>query len=291
MSALLSYALAAPSMPEAEKKAIYPRDCNHDNLYRSFVDPRYSASASSFCSTYIRPTVKTVATTTTTITTTATAANAKRDLPATTAYEPSRLSSACSCILTSLPTPTTVYTATVTSTQTATTTIKPSAPGCTNPATIVKNGGFETGSLSPWELLTVIPPLPDYEQYLQVGVTAPGFKSGYAFTANDSAASSYVEIDIGQTVSLCKGQTYKISAMFYMTDSHDGPQTYVTLLVDNNRVAASKASDAKGPPVVWTPLSGTFTAGADTAQIRVQFAATDYLGVQWAVDNVAVTPA
>ena len=39
-------------------------DCNRDNLFRSFIDPRYSSSASAFCSTYIRSTVRATATTT-----------------------------------------------------------------------------------------------------------------------------------------------------------------------------------------------------------------------------------
>ncbi|KAI4157891.1 MAG: hypothetical protein LQ342_007926 [Letrouitia transgressa] len=163
---------------------------------------------------------------------------------------------------------------------------------CKNPATIVPNGNFETGALAPWQLLTVIPPLDDYTaQYLQLGVDKPGYKSGYKFSVNDTLASSYVEVDIGQNVTLCQGQKYKLGAEFYMTDAHDGPQTYVELWVDETRVAVSKASDAKGPPVVWTPLKGTFTASAKSQQVRVRFVATDYLGVQWGVDNVVVKPA
>ncbi|KAI4213322.1 MAG: hypothetical protein LQ351_004063 [Letrouitia transgressa] len=166
------------------------------------------------------------------------------------------------------------------------------AAKCKNPATILANGNFETGALAPWQLLTVIPPLDEYTaQYLQLGVDKPGYKSAYKFSVNDTLASSYVEVDIGQNVTLCQGQKYKLSAEFYMTDAHDGPQTYVELWIDDTRVAVSKASDAKGPPVVWTPLSGEFTASAKSQQVRVRFVATDYLGVQWAVDNVVVKPA
>ncbi|KAL9046738.1 MAG: hypothetical protein Q9214_000503 [Letrouitia sp. 1 TL-2023] len=170
--------------------------------------------------------------------------------------------------------------------------VSTAAAKCKNPATIVPNGNFETGALAPWQLLTVIPPLDDYvAQYLQLGVDKPGYKSAYKFSVNDTLASSYVEVDIGQNVTLCQGQKYKLSAEFYMTDAHDGPQTYVELWIDGTRVAVSKASDAKGPPVVWTPLSGTFTASAKSQQVRVRFVATDYLGVQWGVDNVVVKPA
>ncbi|KAL9608861.1 MAG: hypothetical protein Q9167_006326 [Letrouitia subvulpina] len=166
------------------------------------------------------------------------------------------------------------------------------AAKCKNPTNIVPNGNFETGSLAPWQLLTVIPPLDDFTaQYLQLGVDKPGYKSAYKFSVNDTLASSYVEVDIGQNVTLCQGQKYKLGAEFYMTDAHDGPQTYVELYIDQTRVAVSKASDAKGPPVVWTPLSGTFTASAQSQQVRVRFVATDYLTVQWGVDNVVITPA
>lgn len=45
-------------------RAAYLATCASDNLYRSFVDPRYSSSASAFCSTYIRTTVSATKTTT-----------------------------------------------------------------------------------------------------------------------------------------------------------------------------------------------------------------------------------
>ena len=213
----------------------------------------------------------------------------KRDLAATT-YPASRLSSACSCILTAQPTPTTVYTSTVTQTATTTTTVNAPA-GCTNPATIVKNGDFENG-LAPWTVANVIPPYPDYSQYESFGVKSPGYNSANAFTVSDQAASSYFELDLTQTIPLCAGQKYNFTAEFYMTDSHDTPkQTYLTFYVDNTRVAASQVSDGKGPPIVWTPLSGSFTAGGSSATLKASFVATDYLGVTWGIDNVVITPA
>lgn len=75
-----------------------------------------------------------------------------------------------------------------------------------------------------------------------------------------------------------------------MTDAHDGPQTFVTVMVDGVRIAVSRIQDAH-TPVRYVGISGTFTAKGDTAGLVVQFTATDYLGVQWGVDNVVVTPA
>ncbi|KAI4204113.1 MAG: hypothetical protein LQ348_001318 [Seirophora lacunosa] len=299
LSGLLSQAVAAPNpIEERGRSLLYgPRNqanemtalqnnCNRDNLFRAFIDPRYSSSASAFCSTYIRPTFKATATVATTVTP---AANGKRDLPVTT-YPPSRLSSACSCILTATRSPTTIVT-TVVATVTATTATT-SPTGCSVATPIVKNGGFESGSLAPWALTQVIPPLPDYEAYLTLGVSSPGFGgSQYAFRANDQVASSYVEINIEQSLTVCAGTKYNFAAKFYITDARQGPQTFVEAFVDDTLIAINKASDAVGPPIVWKTLTGSFTASSNKAQLRIAFIATDYLGVEWAVDDVVVTPA
>ncbi|KAL8800312.1 MAG: hypothetical protein Q9182_005275 [Xanthomendoza sp. 2 TL-2023] len=323
LSGLIHQALAAPNLPEIDRRGLLPlrllidwgqqtdgvaalqNKCNGDNLYNSFKDPRFSSSASAFCSTYIRQTIQATTTVTSvalvqtqplnTITrrfltshsTTVSAANVKRDLSATTAFPPARLSSACSCILTATPSPVTVSTATVVTTVAATAT--PSS-ACSTSTPAVKNGDFETGSLGPWELSKVTPPLPDYEDYLSVGVTSPGFGgSQYAFTVENKAASSYVEIDLSQTLTVCSDSEYRFTAQFYMTDGRNGPQTYVFAEVDGARVAMSKSSDARGPPIVWLPLSGTFKARSDTARLTIKFIATDYMYEKWGLDNVVVT--
>ncbi|KAL8737001.1 MAG: hypothetical protein Q9181_002112 [Wetmoreana brouardii] len=206
-------------------------------------------------------------------------------------YAPSRLSSACSCILTATPSPTTVIT-TIFATVTANTATSTTSSTCSVATPVVKNGGFESGSLAPWTLTNVIPSLPDYDQYLSVEVTKPGYGgSQYAFTVNDQAASSYVEIDIEQTLTLCPSRDYNFAAKFYMTDAHDGPQTYVQAFINGQRIASSTAADASGPPIVWKSLAGRFTATSSTVTLKVNFVATDYLGVQWGVDDVVVTPA
>ncbi|MCJ1372877.1 hypothetical protein MMC20_004103 [Loxospora ochrophaea] len=368
ISALLSQALAAPNGALEEKRDA----CNHDNLYRSFVDPRYSSSASAFCSSYIRSTVKAAATATTTVTATITGPVQKRDLPATTAYPASRLSSACSCILSSVPSPTTAYTTTklvtitataivtptktvtptttststttttptttstttttsisttstsittttptttstttttstsstststtattptttstiTTSTTTTTTTPTPTPTGCSNPATIVQNGGFESGSLAPWTILNVYPGAYD-AAYYSYGVRAPGYQSTYAFNVDDEAADSYFDVDLGQTISLCAGQKYNFAAEYYMTDAQDGPQTDVEVYIDGTLIAQSNINDAH-TPISWKPLTGSFTASNPNPQLKISFIATDYLEVQWGIDNVVITPA
>ncbi|MCJ1399328.1 Mucin-2 [Xylographa trunciseda] len=116
--------------------------CNHDNLFRIFLDARYSSSASAFCSYYIESTSTVTATTVpvipvtsivtlpasvTDFVTVTPAAMKKRSASATptapdgaATYPASRLSSACSCLVT----PSTVTTtSTVTSPSTTTVTL------------------------------------------------------------------------------------------------------------------------------------------------------------------------
>ncbi|KAL8676371.1 MAG: hypothetical protein Q9186_007103 [Xanthomendoza sp. 1 TL-2023] len=285
ISALLHQAFAAPNAANLDKReGIASKACNRDNLYRSFIDPRYSASASSFCSTYIRSTISTAATATATV---SQRALEERDLPATTAFPSSRLSSACSCILTAKPTPTTVYTTTKTTTTTVAT-----GSSCSVPTPIVKNGGFEAGQ-APWAVTFVKPAYdPDYD-YESFNVTSPGYNSAHAYTVTDNQASSYFELDLAQTITLCPGQKYNFAARFYMTDSFNIPtkETYLTFYVDDVRLAGSVFADGVGPPIVWKPLSGSFTAKGASAVLRAQFQATNYVGVTWGIDDVVVTPA
>ncbi|KAL8842939.1 MAG: hypothetical protein Q9170_000344 [Blastenia crenularia] len=261
-------------------------NCNRDNLFRSFIDPRYSASASAFCSAYIRPTAKTIETITTTVPT-----FGKRDLPATTAFPASRLSSACSCILTATISPTTTATTIVTTV----TTTKPSV--CSVATPIVKNGDFETGFLAPWTLTQVMPSLEQYSQYLSYGVKGPGYGgSRYALIAKDELASSYVEFDFEQTLTVCPGAKYSFSANYYLTDPGPGStpaskEVYVESFVDGNLIAMNKNSDPAGPPTVWRKFTGAFTAASGKAQLKIEFVATNFVVVEWGLDHVVVTPA
>ncbi|KAI4256057.1 MAG: hypothetical protein L6R42_006422, partial [Xanthoria sp. 1 TBL-2021] len=194
---------------------------------------------------------------------TATATLANRKLPPTTAFPASRLSSACSCILTTTPEPTTIYTSTKTTTQPTTKTAP--YPGCTDTTPIIKNSNFETGSLSPWTILSSDPDLEYNAQYFSYNVTSPGHNSAYAFTMTDNLADTYVAVEIGQTISLCPNRAYKISAQVFITDGGNTPtkEQYVELYVDDLRVAEAPESYVQGPPVVWKVLGGEFTSSAE----------------------------
>ncbi|KAI9852781.1 MAG: hypothetical protein M1824_001738 [Vezdaea acicularis] len=139
--------------------------CNADNLLRRLESPEYRGSASAFCSTYIQPSITTATATytqtpspvivvetditvlSTTVTTTSTdyptAINTfkKRDGPYPTfisaTYPASRVSSACSCLVTlsSPPTPSTTVTTTLPPSSVLTTITTTSLTGPTETAT------------------------------------------------------------------------------------------------------------------------------------------------------------
>lgn len=168
------------------------------------------------------------------------------------------------------------------------------------PTPIVKNGDFETGALAPW----TVTPYADYPaNLLTYGVKGPGYGgSKYALIANDQAAASYVELDFEQSLTVCPGAKYNFAAKFYITDPGDQPskhkrqinlnkQVYVEAFVDDVLVAINKDDAPAGPPIVWLTLTGTFTATSNKAQLNVKFVTTDFLGVEWGLDNVVVTPA
>lgn len=124
--------------------------------------------------------------------------------------------------------------------------------------------------------------------------------SKYALIAHDNAAASYVELDFEQSLTVCPGAKYNFAAKFYITDPGDqsskhkrqaSKQVYVEAFVDDVLIAINKNDAPAGPPVVWLTLTGTFTATSSKAQLKVEFVTTDFLGVEWGLDNVVVTPA
>ncbi|KAL8834367.1 MAG: hypothetical protein Q9170_003777 [Blastenia crenularia] len=216
----------------------------------------------------------------------------KRDLPATTAYPASRLSSACSCILTATPQPTTLYTSTKTITQTSTTSTV--YPGCITPGPIVINGDFETGNLSPWEVLSAYPDLPGNADVFAHGVASPGYNSQYSYIMYDKNATS-VGLIIGQTVYVCPGARYKLSAQIFITgDQSTGTfqDRYAELYVDDLLVAAADQTYIRpGPPFAWKSLSGEFymNANYDTLVVKVRFLmGSSYVESKFGVDDVVL---
>ncbi|KAI4233151.1 MAG: hypothetical protein L6R40_007152 [Gallowayella cf. fulva] len=302
----LTFSIAAPNPAELQDLAIDTASCNRDDLYRPLIDPLYSSSARAFCSTYLRSTSSAVGTTEVdnqpaqpietltpylrkTITRTATPP-VEPDLPTTTAFPSSRLSSACSCIVTTTTKPTTLSPSTKTNTPTAT-----APPTCTDARVVVTNGDFETGSLAPWTLLSNDPDLRIYSNRFFFNVTSPGYNdSKYAFTVTDESATTYVQVTIGQSVPVCPGRKYKFSARLFINNGETESfreEQHAELFVDDIRVAAAPDTWIYNYRVfVWKRWSATFTANSTTAAVKVALWTTNYMYAQWGLDNVVIVP-
>ena len=92
---------------------------------------------------------------------------------------------------------------------------------------------------------------------LSYGLNSPGYGgSKQYFYANNTLASSYNEVDLTQTLTVCPGAKYNFTANYYFTDPGDQPskvkrqlpqgfkQVYVQVAVDGKLMAVSKQSDA-----------------------------------------------
>ena len=127
-------------------------------------------------------------------------------------------------------------------------------------------------------------------QYESFNVSSPGYQSSNAYVVKDDLAGSYFELELAQKLTLCPGQKYSLTAMFYLTDSFNTPkETYLTFFVDTISVAASPYNEGSPPNApVWKLLSGSFTATGSSMLLRVLFQATRFTSVTWAIDDVVI---
>lgn len=195
-------------------------------------------------------------------------------------------------MLTASPSPTTIIT-TIAATAT---TKKPST--CSVATPIVQNGEFENGSLAPWT--QTYTNNGDFS-LLTYSVKGPGYDgSKYALIAKDDASSSYIELSFEQALDVCSGAKYDFAARYYLTDPGDqsskhkrqaSKQVYVHVTVDDASIALNENSDPAGPPIVWRMFTGTIVARSNTARLKVSLIATDFVSVEWGLDDVVVAPA
>ena len=92
-----------------------------------------------------------------------------------------------------------------------------SQPGCPSPIGLV-NGGFESGKLAPWTLLS------NSDQNVKQSVVSPGFDSNHALQVNITPTSSVSEYSLAQSTTgkECFGYYYNISYSWNWKD-YTGP--------------------------------------------------------------------
>ena len=173
-----------------------------------------------------------------------------------------------------------------TSTTAAPSTTKSTAPTltaiCNTSMPIIQNGGFESGSLSPWTTQSTV-----RGSYSYGSVDSPGstnFGGGnYAFTAqlvtpNSPYGNGAVTQTLSQTLNTCPGANYTITADYNVVYYQFGTCT----ISMNGQVVSNGASSGS-----WHTATGKFTAASNADS--VDFAFTCQTPGQLRLDNVNIT--
>ncbi|KAI4215005.1 MAG: hypothetical protein L6R36_009401 [Xanthoria steineri] len=156
---------------------------------------------------------------------------------------------------------------------------------CAAPLPIVQNGDFETGNLDPWSVHSVSPASTPWYMY-RVYETDPD-NSTYAFRVQDSLASSYFNVQLGQLLTVCAGQKYNFSARYFMANARMVPMS-IDVLLDRQILRGRQISTSPR----YVDLSGSLTALEDTLAMTVSFSTAEkFLSATWGLDNVVITPA
>lgn len=162
-------------------------------------------------------------------------------------------------------------------TSTSTTAASPTAT-CNSALPVIQNGGFESGSLSPWV----------YQS--QVGrsgysIVSPGssiYGGNYAYAA-DLISPNYpyagtVSESLSQTLNTCPGTNYSVS-VDYKVGSNSGGSCKVNLPLGLPTV--------NNPGSGWQRVSGFFTASSTNTIAGFTFSCST--PSTWYVDNINVT--
>jgi hypothetical protein len=217
------------------------------------TDPTRYASATSFCQTYTQG----VSTATTGF------------IPRFTSgcgSEPSKYSSACSCI----PTYTTLAT-----TTTTTTTPPTCAP---TPYEVFQNGDFECGYY-PWRALVT--------EGTTYALTSPGYTGNFAFQVNQNIGIDNVglgQATLSQLTNITPGTQYTLSFDTFWS-SLGG---FIGVKFNGQPIYTVDAGD-KGGPGVWNLNVITFTATTDQYLFEFEFL-FGTSGVYAEIDDIVLSP-
>ena len=181
------------------------------------------------------------------------------------AADRAHMSSACSCIITAVPSPTTIDLITRTTVQIVT---KTAVCEDTLPALSILND-FENGNVANWKLLSF--PSGSW----QFNASSPGYQSNFALTVTTYGPYELGDFVIGQTIPTCPDAPYYIGAKVFLSDNKtlSGKYPVLQIFADDKQLELGNLPDIRiaGPPREWTPFFAVFTAKRSKTTIKIRF--------------------
>ena len=169
---------------------------------------------------------------------------------------------------------------TTSSATSASTTAASATATCNSALPVIQNGGFESGSLSPWVESAGV----GQSSYSIVspGSTKPG-GGNYAYSANLNTPNypyaGTVSESLSQTLNTCPGTNYSVSVDYQFVYSQQGTCS-LSLPLGLGTVNGNGASG-------WQRVSTSFKAAGTTTVAGFTFSCAS--PGQWKVDNLNVT--
>lgn len=159
---------------------------------------------------------------------------------------------------------------------------------CPNVA-VIKNGGFETNSISPWSVTGFI----GASTY---ALTSPGSTNNggqYAFTAilypgpYSNGASG---VTLSQTMHTCAGKNYSILADYKFDQSVNNYCSIAIKYPFKTTQGSVTTGSNIGPAGVWQTTGSTFQAVSSADVFYVVFTCSNGANDKISVDNVKIVP-
>ncbi|KAF3929011.1 hypothetical protein ABW20_dc0100273 [Dactylellina cionopaga] len=208
--------------------------------------------------------------------------------------DPAKISSACSCFLgdaTSTITESTTTTLPVTVTETATDTLTVDVPTYTVTETcyphatpVIKNGLFNTGSLSPWYTV----PVESSVKQGSASLVHNWFGHNFAFKAGlDASTSKATKVKLAQDLVTCPGAKYKVS-FWYLFLGLRGDDAHIIVYVDGVQKFNIKGGYL---PIWFFSADAAFTATSGSTYLEFDFVLDKGRGDEDIyIDGVTVAP-
>lgn len=156
----------------------------------------------------------------------------------------------------------------------------PPAAACTG--SIIQNGNFETGNLSPWVVTDTVGQTTN-------SIVSPGEpqagSNNYAFSASLQGTSS---LTLQQTMSTCAGTNYSIRADFYSGSTALGDCSLEIEYPYKTTTGGVIWPSNIGPVKTWQTTVATFQAVSDADVFKIVMKCTNGQSNVYEVDNVNI---